>query len=305
MSKILRTSVLFTRFFLNKHILWIENRELCTSPMSVFVASLNSGSNGNCYYIGSHTEAVLVDAGISCRETEKRMKRCGLRMELVKAVFISHEHSDHIRGVETLTKKYQLPLYITGATLKNSRLKPDEKLVHSFSAYKPVRIGELIVTPFPKSHDAADPYSFMIEHKGIKTGVFTDIGYNCEHVIRHFSQCHAAFLEANYDEKMLEEGGYPFYLKKRIRSNKGHLSNDQSLELFQKHRPAHMSLLLLSHLSKHNNSPELVHELFSAHAGSTTVTVASRYKESDVYYVSDEFLSQRSLKHNSFQTSLF
>lgn len=273
--------------------------------MSVFVASLNSGSNGNCYYIGNETEAVLIDAGISCREIEKRMQRCGLRMELVKAVFISHEHSDHIRGVETLVKKFQLPLYITEATLNNSRLKPQKDLIRSFTAHKPVRIGQLNVMPFPKSHDAADPFSFTIEHNGVRTGVFTDIGYNCENVIQHFSQCHAAFLEANYDETMLEEGGYPFYLKKRIRSNKGHLSNDQSLELFQKHRAEHLSLLLLSHLSKHNNSPKLVQDLFSAHAGSTTVAVASRYKESDVYYVSRDFLSQKSLKHNSFQTSLF
>jgi phosphoribosyl 1,2-cyclic phosphodiesterase len=273
--------------------------------MSVFIASLNSGSNGNCYYIGNENEAVLVDAGISCREIEKRMKRCALNIERVKAVFISHEHSDHIRGVETLVKKYQLPLYITQATLNNSRLAPPSELIRTFSGNASIAIGKLNVTPFPKSHDAADPYSFMIEHEGIKTGVITDIGYNCEQVIHYFSQCHAAFLEANYDEQMLEEGGYPYYLKKRIRSNKGHLSNDQSLELFQKHRASHLQLLLLSHLSKQNNSPELVEKLFSAHAGSTRITVASRYQESDVYYVSRDILSQRSLQHQSYQTSLF
>jgi phosphoribosyl 1,2-cyclic phosphodiesterase len=273
--------------------------------MSVFIASLNSGSNGNCYYVGNENEAVLVDAGISCRETEKRMKRCGLNMEHVKAVFISHEHSDHIRGVETLVKKYQLPVYITEATLNNSRLSPPKELIRTFTENQTIAIGQLQVTPFPKSHDAADPYSFMIEHDGIKTGVITDIGYNCEQVIHYFSQCHAVFLEANYDEQMLEEGGYPFYLKKRIRSNKGHLSNDQSLELFQKHRAPHLKLLLLSHLSKQNNSPELVEKLFSAHAGNTTITVASRYKESDVYFVSHDFPSQRCLQNNAYQTSLF
>jgi phosphoribosyl 1,2-cyclic phosphodiesterase len=104
--------------------------------MSLFIASLNSGSNGNCYYIGNHDEAVLVDAGISCRETEKRMDRLGLNMRKVKAIFVSHEHTDHISGINTLSKKHQLPVYITNATLQNGGLKINEQLVKSFSAYE-------------------------------------------------------------------------------------------------------------------------------------------------------------------------
>src|SRR5688572_22894929 len=127
--------------------------------MQLFITSLNSGSNGNCYYIGNETEAVLVDAGISCRETERRMDRLGLAMEKVKAIFISHEHSDHIRGVEVLSKKYQLPVYITPKTLRYSRLNLEPELAIPFEAYEQVQVGSLTITGFPKFHDASDPHS--------------------------------------------------------------------------------------------------------------------------------------------------
>jgi phosphoribosyl 1,2-cyclic phosphodiesterase len=273
--------------------------------MSVFIASINSGSNGNCYYIGNSTEAVLVDVGISCGETQKRMERMNLDMDMVKAIFISHEHIDHIRGVEVMAKRFRLPVYITPPTLQNSRLKIDPSLIHSFVPYEPVCIGGISVTPFPKQHDAADPYSFVIEYNGVKTGVFTDIGLCCDHVIRNFSQCHAVFLEANYDEKMLEESSYPSYLKKRISGDNGHLSNNQSLELFVNHRPDFMSHLLLSHLSKNNNSPELVYDLFTKHAGKTHITVASRYEESKVYHVKKDGAEQPLQIYTRNQMTLF
>jgi phosphoribosyl 1,2-cyclic phosphodiesterase len=253
--------------------------------MSLLITSLNSGSNGNCYYVGNDREAILVDAGISCRETEKRMKRLGLSMQTVKAVFVSHEHSDHIRGIPVIAKKYQLPVYITEATRTNGGLSLENDRVISFKAFEPVQIGGLTVTPFPKEHDAADPYSFIVSGPEVTIGVFTDIGLPCEHVIRYFQQCHAAFLEANYDEEMLEKGGYPRHLKNRIRGGKGHLSNRQALELFVTHKPPFMSLVLLSHLSQENNNPSLVQALFDDHAGGTNVVVASRHEETEVYTV--------------------
>ena len=118
--------------------------------MSLYVASLNSGSNGNCYYLGNETEAILVDAGISCREIEKRMRRLELSMKKVKAVFVSHEHVDHIRGISTLAKKYQLPVYITDPTLRNGGLHIEKKLVNHFLPHQPISIGELTITAFPK-----------------------------------------------------------------------------------------------------------------------------------------------------------
>jgi phosphoribosyl 1,2-cyclic phosphodiesterase len=253
--------------------------------MALFIASLNSGSNGNCYYVGNKKEAVLIDAGISCRELEKRMSNLELPLENVKAVFISHEHSDHINGLATLTKKFKLPVYITQPTLRHSGIRLPKGLHFTFTDNEPVTIGELAVTPFSKYHDASDPFSFMIEHDGIKVGVMTDIGEACHRVIHYFKQCHACFLESNYDEQMLDEGRYPLRLKKRIRGGKGHLSNTQALELFKKHRPDFMSHLLLSHLSKNNNHPDVVMNLFSKHAGKTFITVASRYAESELYTI--------------------
>ena len=253
--------------------------------MPLFIASLNSGSNGNCYYIGNETEAVLIDAGISSRETVKRMKRLGLSIDKVKAVFISHEHGDHIRGVEVLSSRYKVPVYITPGTLQHSRMRLDSSLTANFRAYEPVHIGGLMVHPFPKKHDAADPHSFLVSYGEITAGVFTDIGTVCGHVKKHFKQCQVAFLETNYDDQMLEQGRYPQHLKKRISGDEGHLSNMQALELFITHRPDFMSHLFLSHLSQDNNKPEIATSLFKQHAGSTQVIVASRHQESAVYCI--------------------
>lgn len=268
--------------------------------MSLFITSLNSGSNGNCYYIGNEHEAVLVDAGISCRETEKRMLRLGLSIKKVKAIFVSHEHSDHINGIPVLAKKYNIPVYITPGTLKHLRIDPENYQIVHFIAHNPVTIGELTIIAFPKFHDAIEPHSFIISCNNITVGIFTDIGVACENLISHFCKCHAAFLEANYDDDMLDKGNYPYYLKRRIRGGQGHLSNKQALELFVNHKPEFMSHLLLSHLSKNNNSPKLVYELFNSNANGTEIIVASRHEETPVYNIGhvDVFSRAKQLAFN-------
>jgi phosphoribosyl 1,2-cyclic phosphodiesterase len=253
--------------------------------MSLFVASLNSGSNGNCYYIGNDEEAVLIDAGISCRETEKRLKRLGLSIQKVKAIFITHEHGDHIHGVTALSKKHGLPVYITPGTRRYGNLGLHDTFVLQFRPYEPVRIGGLMIKAFPIHHDANDPHNFIVANDSVTIGIFTDIGTPCDHVVRHFGQCHAAFLESNYDEHMLETGSYPMHLKNRIRNGHGHLSNRQALKVFMDHRPAFMTHLFLSHLSRNNNSPDIVEELFLSVAGSTEIIVASRDKETALYTI--------------------
>lgn len=253
--------------------------------MSLFVCSLNSGSNANCYYVGNQEEAVLIDGGLSCRETVRRMKRLGLSMRHVKAIFVSHEHTDHIYGIPGISKKFQLPVFITKQTLQQSRLKIAKDLIRWLHPYQPVTVGDLSITAFPKLHDACDPQSFMVECRDVRVGVFTDIGAPCEHVVRHFRQCHAAFLETNYDERMLETGRYPFHLKRRIRSAYGHLSNEQALELFLAYRPQHMTHLFLSHLSRENNAPKLVRNIFQRLAGHTKIVVTSRDRETPLYHI--------------------
>jgi phosphoribosyl 1,2-cyclic phosphodiesterase len=253
--------------------------------MSLFITSLNSGSNGNCYYIGNREEAILVDAGLSCRETEKRMSRLGLDIHTIKAIFISHEHADHIFGLPVLSKKYQLPVYITERTRLYSGLRLQPHLVHAFSSFDPVEIGRIIVHAFPKHHDAADPHSFIVSTNGVKIGIFTDIGNACNNVVDSFSQCNAVFLESNYDEAMLMNGRYPYHLKQRIRGGKGHLSNKQAFDLFTNCRSPFMSHLLLSHLSRENNTHEIVERLFTPRAEKTEIIIASRYNETPVFEV--------------------
>ncbi len=276
--------------------------------MSLYFTSLNSGSNGNCYYVGNDNEAVLVDAGLSCKETEARMRKLDLNIKIVKAIFVSHEHTDHVKGLAGLAAKYQLPVYVNELTRPGCyHLKP-EFAVH-FRAHQSIYIGDLEITGFPKFHDAADPYSFIISGNGATVGVFTDLGRPCDELIKYFKKCHAAFLEANYDEEMLENGRYPYFLKNRIRGGRGHLSNKQALQIFTDHRPSFMTHLLLAHLSKDNNCPELVQKIFSENAGAVHVSVASRQEASPVFFVNGNTTIKTEIRKKAFlknkQISLF
>ena len=176
-------------------------------------------------------------------------------------------------------------------------------MIVSFRTYETVSIGALSITPFPKFHDASDPHSFIVEGNAVKVGVFTDIGMACEHVTMHFKQCNAAFLEANYDEEMLATGKYPYHLKQRIRSINGHLSNDAALQLFTSHKPSRMSHLILSHLSKNNNRPELVQQLFNETCWYTRrIIVASRYQKRSLsnQLLSESFQSRQAANEKAF-----
>lgn len=215
----------------------------------------------------------------------KRLQRLGIDMQQIKAIFISHEHTDHIAGLDVLHRKYQLPVYITERTAARCNMILQQDLLRSFTKDIAVDICGLTIMPFSKSHDADDPHSFMISCEGLHIGVITDIGYACEEVLRIFKQCHAVFLEANYCEDMLANGPYPFHLKRRISSSKGHLSNSQAVQLFSDHRSEMLQLLILSHLSKNNNDPALVHNVFAEHAGEVKIVVAGRDKETELYEV--------------------
>lgn len=256
-----------------------------TLTMSLQLASLNSGSNGNCYYVGNENEAVFIDAGISCKETERRMARLKLDMLKVKAIVVTHEHSDHISGITALSRKYDLPVYTTAGTFECWSIPLEKEKIRTFSAPKQFSIGALEITLFNKHHDAKEPISVVVTGQGTTIGVFTDLGHACENLIYHFRQCDAAILESNYCETMLENGNYPLHLKRRIRSEKGHLSNDQALELFTKHRGPQLQHLLLGHLSQHNNTQEKVRQTFQPHAGQTMISIASRHKESDLFLI--------------------
>ncbi|MGB3006255.1 MAG: MBL fold metallo-hydrolase, partial [Chitinophagaceae bacterium] len=169
-----------------------------------------------------------------------------------------------------------------------SKIPIEPHLVIAFKHSRPVTVGNLVVTPFRKSHDAKDPHSFLVSGHGVNVGVITDIGYACKQILKYFGKCHAAFLESNYCDDMLANGSYPYYLKQRISSDEGHLSNAQALELFLNYKSTDLQLLILSHLSKNNNTMKLVEDLFTQHAGATKIVVASRYKASELYKVSNQ-----------------
>lgn len=249
------------------------------------ICAIASGSNGNCYYIGNENEAVLIDAGISGKQIILRMKETGLDPAKVKALFISHEHSDHMRGARGINKKLQIPVFLTSKTYYGAykNLRPDFPTF--FEPGTKTTLGDFSVFSFLKNHDASEPCSFRVEYKGKNIGVFTDIGEPCENVTSHLNKCDALFLETNYDEKMLWDGKYPWFLKQRIASENGHLSNKQAYDLLENYAGENLKCVFLSHLSKENNSPEIAYEAIKPLEPKFEVRTTSRYQVGEIYQV--------------------
>jgi phosphoribosyl 1,2-cyclic phosphodiesterase len=241
------------------------------------ICALASGSNGNCYYVGNERDAVLIDAGISTKKILARMVDAGLESSKVRAIFISHEHSDHVHGVRVLSKRLGVPAWFTQGTFDALKCGEEPDRVSIFTPDQVIKVGTLNIHTFLKNHDAAEPCSFRVEHDGWNIGVFTDIGEPCQRVINHLQLCHAIFIETNYDEKMLWNGIYPYHLKNRVASSVGHLSNDQAFTLVRDHAGPELVHVFLSHLSGENNRPEIAVECFKTLSDRFTVHLTSRY----------------------------
>jgi phosphoribosyl 1,2-cyclic phosphodiesterase len=249
----------------------------------VEVCALASGSNGNCYYIGNENEAILVDAGISCKQILQRMTDRELDTAKLKAVFITHEHADHVRGARVLSKKLNLPIFYTYGTWNNthkSSRSPYYQFIHIDQA---LSFGAFTIHAFAKNHDAGEPCSYRIEIENKNIGVMTDIGSVCNNVIEHLQKCDVVFLESNYDEKMLWEGPYPWHLKKRIASEVGHLSNMQALNLVSSYANGKLKTIFLSHLSGENNTPALAIDTFRPLNQKYNIIETSRHEASVLY----------------------
>ncbi len=242
----------------------------------VELCALASGSNGNCYYIGNENDAILVDAGISAKQILIRINEAGLDASKIRGIFISHEHSDHIRGVRVLSKLLRVPAWFSRGTFDTLKEPDQPELTNIFIPGRSVATGSFTIHPFLKNHDAAEPCSFRIEHDGWQVGVFTDIGEPCPQVRQHLKKCHALFLETNYDEKMLWDGAYPYMLKRRVASSVGHLSNDQAFELIRDHAGPELVHIFLSHLSGENNRPELAEARFKPLSDRFNICLTSR-----------------------------
>jgi phosphoribosyl 1,2-cyclic phosphodiesterase len=226
-------------------------------PCTLSVCVLASGSKGNAIYVSDGDTAILVDAGLSGIEIARRMHAAGLEMESLKAILVSHEHSDHVRGVGVLARRHRLPVYITRdtAAAAASQLGSIEDLKH-FETGRHFCIDGLAIHPFSISHDAHDPSGFTIEQNGHKIGIATDMGIATGMVKEHLKSCSLLVLEANHDPTMLIEGPYPWPLKQRIKSRDGHLSNQDSRDLLAEIKHDGLCHVILAHLSETNNTPE-------------------------------------------------
>ncbi len=250
------------------------------------ICALASGSNGNCYYIGNDQEAILVDAGLSARQLQLRMMECRLDPQKIKAILVTHEHSDHCCGVRVLSKRLGgIPVYLTKKTFLAIRHSQQPAHVIWFEPNSPFRAGSFEIHPFTKQHDAADACSFRVSYDGRHVGVMTDIGEPCEQVRKHFSMCDAVFLETNYDEDMLWNGPYPYYLKQRVSSAFGHLSNEQAFRLVESYAGQSLKTILLSHLSAENNTPEKASSAFRPLRETYCIELTSRQAPTRVYLV--------------------
>lgn len=229
------------------------------------LVSIASGSSGNCIYVGSENSHILVDAGISNKRIELGLNEIGIKGSEMSGILITHEHSDHTKGLGVLARKYGIPIYGTKETLEEiagmkSLGNYPEDLFTPIQPDVDFYIGDLEVKPFHIDHDAANPVAYRIQHEHKAVAVATDLGHFDQYIIDHLLGVDAILLEANHDIRMLESGPYPYYLKKRILGDHGHLSNENAGRLLNYILHDNLKKILLGHLSKENNYAELAYE---------------------------------------------
>jgi len=231
-------------------------------------ASLGSGSEGNGLVVESGTTRILVDCGFGVRETAARLARLGLAPGDVSAVFVTHEHSDHVGGVAAFAARHDIPVWLTFGTFDvvGERLG-DVPRVCAFDAHDVVAIGELEVRPFPVPHDARDPVQYVLSDGASRLGVLTDLGVVTAHVEASLTGCDALVLECNHDEAMLAGGRYPYPLKQRIAGRLGHLCNGAAAGLLRTIDTSRLRHVVAAHLSKENNTPGLARSALAGALG--------------------------------------
>ncbi len=251
-------------------------------------AALASGSSGNCFVIEKNKKLILIDAGISCKQTFLRLENLKLNPRKIDSIFITHEHRDHIKGLDVLKKKTDAEIFITKKTFLNARTTLDKDQVNFIKNNETIRRVGFEINAFSKSHDAEDPVSFIV-HGSNSLAVLTDIGKPCSNVIGAVKDADSIILESNHDEDMLQNGRYPIFLKRRIASNVGHLSNHQA-SLLALENASKLNNLVLAHLSLNNNTEELAYKnmylnLKKSKAKPKKLTVSNRYQETKLFRV--------------------
>lgn len=227
--------------------------------------SITSGSSGNCIYAGTDSTHILVDAGISGKRIEQGLESIGLKADELSGILITHEHADHIAGLGVLARRYGIPMYATKGTIDGIRNTksvgeiPDE-LFNVINTDIPFMIDDLLIKPVEISHDANEPCAYRIENGKKSVGICTDLGTYNDYIVDSFRGVNAILLEANHDVNMLQVGRYPYPLKRRILSDRGHLSNENSGRLLCRLLHDDLKTIMLGHLSEENNLAELAYE---------------------------------------------
>lgn len=244
--------------------------------------SITSGSSGNCIYVGSDRTGILIDAGISGKRVETGLNAINRTVREMDGILVTHEHSDHIKGLGVLARRYHLPIYATGGTIAAIKSSTslgviEEELFHEIYPDENFLIQDLEIAPFSISHDAAQPVAYRVNHQEKSVGVVTDLGVYTDYTVEKLKGLDSILLEANHDINMLQVGAYPYYLKQRILGRRGHLSNENAGRLLCEILHDKLKSIILGHLSKENNYEALAYETVCAE-----VTLGENpYKASD------------------------
>ncbi len=237
------------------------------------ICSIVSGSSGNCVFVTNGQTRILVDAGSSGKKIEEGLKSIGENIQDIDALLVTHEHADHIQGVGILARRHGIQIFATKGTInamlngKTTIGKVDASLLNRVRADAPFFVGDIMITPFSVSHDAAEPVAYSFKAGKERIAMATDLGFYDDYILKNLMNSEVLYLEANHDIAMLEAGSYPFQLKERIKGPKGHLSNDSCAELLVKlcngsrHK---IKDVILAHLSEENNFPDLAYETVNA-----------------------------------------
>ncbi len=254
--------------------------------MELNFCSLSSGSSGNCYYLGNEFHGILIDAGISATSIRKFLKIMNIPMQSIMGVLITHNHTDHIKGLEVITRKNHLPAFTT-KRIWESILSPQRMIsrdcIREIPLMQKFHLAGFDIEAFPVCHDAPETIGFHICASGRKITIATDLGHISQVAAPYLKEANLLVIESNYDEQMLVNGKYPFYLKARIKSDNGHLGNDQTSAFLAEIIHDNLSHICLAHLSKNNNTPEKalqkLHQIFSANGinlNGTQISVLNR-----------------------------
>jgi len=248
----------------------MTNNSFCICPLA-------SGSKGNSLFVSCRNNSILIDAGLSGIEIERRLNILNISPESLTAIIITHEHSDHVKGAGILSRRFKLPVYITQKTYEAAQGLGKIEDLCFFECGTPFEIDQILVSPFSTSHDAIDPAGLTMEYNGHKIGIATDLGIVTSLVKEHLKNSNILYLESNHDLDMLINGSYPWHLKQRIKGRTGHLSNIDAGMLLSELGTDDLKHVILAHLSEENNCPQkAVQEISKSLNGSNAVLHVAR-----------------------------